>query len=181
MNPNNIQTHITTPDGVHVCLEPFKFQRIGAMRNKTFTVELPIWYGDSLVITTQIARVPLDKGTVTGSADQDTAGAQAARQKGIMEARRARETFEASQANGFQVEPLASLDAYDAAIERLNAEEAPELDMQHAAPIVAEARKGSENYTTPVDGAKTAYTSELKPMMPAIVDPAGMSRKKKKK
>lgn len=160
VNPGAVPTHVTNPEGVTVTLEPWENHNIGAFRNRQFVVELPREFGDSLSRTGQIRRAP--KELQPTPADDHARTLQEAREAAIEEARRNRAVIEAQKSD----EPLNS-DPYERALEKLNTQdaEAPELDVEHAAPVVSEVAKGEENLTNPA----------------ADIGGEGMTRKKKPK
>lgn len=161
-NPAQIPTRVQTQAGDVVILEPWANHDFADLRAvRTFTIELPKSFGDMLTRTGQIKPAPSE--LFIGNGDNDAQALLDARSRGIEEARRARATLQAEREAGFGDDPL------ERAIEKYNNpqihEDASELDVADATPIVAEVRSGAR------DAVPAA----------AELGGEGMSRKKKAK
>ena len=165
INPNKIPTRVMTPDGAAIMLEPYDNRRIGAFRNsRTFVVELDRDFGDGLARTGQIRRAPVDMQEI--KPDEEGSALQKARLDAIEQQKIRRAEIEATRDLG--ADP--SLDPMDRALERMNTtgDEAPELDTEHAAPVVAEVSAGDSGGGLDEDAPTASAVGE------------GMSRKKRR-
>lgn len=174
INPGKIPTRVTDQYGLTTMLEPWENRRVGAYRNsRTFIVELEPKFGDILARTGQITRAPKDLQDEEPM-DEAHRAFHDARMKAIEEQRARRAQLQALQDADIQVG-----DSYERALQRMNSdvdEDAPELDTEHAAPVVPEVSRGTENLTSPVDAQGNPVKDPI-----AEVGGAGMSRKKRPK